>query len=465
MKQFADPNGIEYTAETPESAAAFARLASSYMGYRRDTTGILRELITADPNMPMAICARGYFSKLIGSAKHAERAKQASQDLNAKLDAVGANERERRHAAVLSAWTGGQITKATEILESILLDTPRDGLALSLTHFMHFYSGDARRLRDSMARVLPLWPEDHADYGYLLGMYAFGLEESGDYARAEQFGRRAVDRNPSDAWSVHAVAHVLEMTERHEDGIAWIRGLEPSWSTVNNFRFHLYWHQCLFHLERGEFDAALRIYDEQVISEIESDFYLDICNASSLLWRLEMFGVNVGDRWHKVAEFSKRRLQDEDLIFVSLHYLMALVADGDDVAARQLIDHIRAWSTLDTTQAHICAAVGVSLAEGLYHARRGEFREAVAKIEKVRYDLDQIGGSRAQRDLFHMVLLNSAREAGETLKARALFAERLGNKPHSSWAWKNYSTVLHDMGQETQAQKAAATARELLARH
>src|SRR5690606_16865216 len=117
----------------------------------------------------------------------------------------------------------------------------QDGLALRLAHFTHFYSGDPRRMRDSVARILPLWSSDHRDYGFLLGMYAFGLEENGEYAKAEDFGRRAVERNPADAWSVHAVAHVLEMTGRSAEGIEWVNGLEKSWSTVNNFRFHLYW--------------------------------------------------------------------------------------------------------------------------------------------------------------------------------------------------------------------------------
>lgn len=94
---------------------------------------------------------------------------------------------------------------------------------------------------------------------------------------------------------MHSIAHVLEMTERHEEGIEWVAGLESDWSTVNNFQFHLYWHKCLYHLERGEFEAVLRIYDDQISSDIESDFYLDICNCSSLLWRLEMFGIDVGN--------------------------------------------------------------------------------------------------------------------------------------------------------------------------
>lgn len=463
LKEYSDPHGLVFTASTPDSAEKFAKLTSSYMGFRPETGAILKDLNECDPDMPMARCAKGYFAKLIGSANHSARAQGISADLDHHIAKVGSNDREKMHASALSAWCSGELEKATKVWEDILLDHPNDGMALRLAHFTHFYSGDGRQMRDSMARILPLWSKDHPDYGFLQGMYAFGLEESGEYTKAEKFGRMAVERNPRDAWSVHSVAHVLEMTERHAEGIEWVSGLEKDWSTVNNFRFHLYWHKCLYHLERGEFDIVMRLYDEQIVSDIESDFYLDICNASSLLWRLEMFGVDIGDRWHKLAEVSQKHVQDTDLIFVTLHYLMALIAGGDKAAATKMIGSIREWSTLSATQAKVCADVGLALAEGLNMARNGQFAKAVNLMEPVRYALDRIGGSKAQRDVFHMIFLDAAKASGDALKARALFAERLGHKVHSSWTWTNYGGVLETLGNDTLAQEAALNARAALA--
>lgn len=464
LKQHYDSHGLAFTATAPESAEKFSKLTSSYMGFRRETGAILKDMFEGDPDMPMAQCAKGYFAKLIGSSNHSKRAQRISSNLNSHVENVGANDREKMHAAALSAWSSGNLEKTTQLWEDILLDHPNDGMALRLAHFTHFYSGDGRQMRDSMARILPLWSKDHPDYGFLQGMYAFGLEESGEYAKAEKFGRMAVERNPKDAWSVHSVAHVLEMTERHAEGIEWVNNLEQDWSTVNNFRFHLYWHKCLYHLERGEFDIVLHIYDQQIVSDIDSDFYLDICNASSLLWRLEMFGVDVGNRWHKLAEVSQNHIQDTDLIFVTLHYLMALIAGGDKTATVKMIDSIRAWSTLDETQAKVCVDVGLALAEGLNKARNGQFAKAVKLMEPVRYALDRIGGSRAQRDVFHMILLDAAKASGDALKARGLFAERLGHKMHSSWTWENYSSILNSLGNDMLAREAAANAAASLAR-
>ncbi|MEM8812380.1 MAG: tetratricopeptide repeat protein [Pseudomonadota bacterium] len=458
MNRYEDPSGLVFTASAPESAAKFADVTRAYMGFRRETGGLVKELAETDPDMPMALCAQGYFAKLMGSANHSARARAISSDLDALHTRIDATSRERQHAMALAAWCRGDLEGATASWEDVLLQHPTDGLALRLAHFIHFYSGDGRRMRDSLARVLPRWSEDHREYGFLLGMFAFGLEESGDYAQAERYGRRAVEINPADAWSVHSVAHVMEMTERHEEGIAWVKGLEADWDTVNNFRFHLHWHRCLYHLERGEFDEVLSIYDRQVVSDIASDFYLDICNASSLLWRLELFGVDVGGRWHDLADVARTHVKDTDLIFVSLHYLMALVSAGEDAAAVEMIDNIRTWSTLGDTQGLICARAGLALAEALRAARIGNHAEAVGKIGAVRYQMDAIGGSKAQRDVFHMILLDAAASGDNALKARALFAERLSHKVHSSWTWHGYATALSALGEGAAAQDAEARA-------
>lgn len=462
MAQFTDAYGLKFTASREQSAHDFGRFTSSYMGFRRETGDILERLQANDPGMPMALCAEGYLAKLFGSSNQSARAIAVSSDLRTLIETTGANERERAHATALESWCAGDLDGTTEIWERILLDHPQDGLALRLAHFTHFYSGDPRRMRDSMARILPLWSPQHPDYGFLLGMYAFGLEENGEYAKAEKYGRQAVERNPADAWSVHSVAHVLEMTERMQEGIQWVSGLETSWSTVNNFRFHLYWHQCLYHMERGEFRTVVKLYDEQIVSDIASNFYLDICNASSLLWRLEMFGVDIGDRWTHLMEISKRHLEDNDLIFVSLHYLMALIAGGDMVAADKMIANIREWSELDSTQARICAESGLMLAEGLKRAREGRYEDALMIMGPVRYKLDRIGGSRAQRDVFHMIILNAAKASTETLQARALFAERLGHKAYSSWTWRNYGEILEKLGRTDEAREARVRASSLI---
>jgi tetratricopeptide (TPR) repeat protein len=170
-------------------------------------------------------------------------------------------------------------------------------------------------------------------YAFVLGMLAFGLEENGDYARAERFGREAVERNADDLWALHSVAHVLEMQCRHAEGEKLLDQPYGAWSDRNPFKDHVWWHAALFALELGGHERVLDIYDREVRAE-ESGFYLDVQNAASLLKRLELAGVDVGERWEALAELAESRIGDHVIPFTDAHFMLALVGGGRLEAAQ-----------------------------------------------------------------------------------------------------------------------------------
>lgn len=465
MPVYSDGLGLSVTAASEEAAAAFGGTVEGYVRFTRDTGDRLKDTLTSDPDMPLAHVTKGYFMKLFGTkamALRADRSLGTAKELSAK---IAITDREQGHLSALDAWCAGNIDGAAAAWEEILLDHPTDMLALRLAHFAHFYAGEGAKMRDSVARVLPSWDKSHPLYGNLIGMYGFGLEESGDYRRGERMAREAVDIDPKDAWSVHAVAHVMEMEGRHREGIDWIQGLEPHWSSVHNFRFHVWWHRTLFHLERYEFDTVLELYDSQVASDLEADQYLDVVNAAALLWRLELYGIKVGpERWAALAELAKNHLDDHELVFVSLHYLMALLGAGRMEEAGALVEKLRAYAddegTRDETQAKVTKKVGLALADAMTAIRTGNPSRAVSLIWPVRSDIRLIGGSHAQRDVFEEMLVDASLKGNDPRIARALLAERTTRKPHNAWSWQRYGDAL---GDTPEAASAKARADGLLA--
>ena len=139
--------------------------------------------------------------------------------------------REQGHLAAVGHLVEGRWHEASRTLLRVSADHPRDLLALQVGHQLDFFTGNARLLRDRIARALADWSGDMPGYHALLGMHAFGLEEMGDYHQAETAGRRAVEVEPRDGWAQHAVAHVLEMQGRTGEGIAWMRRDPDAWKS------------------------------------------------------------------------------------------------------------------------------------------------------------------------------------------------------------------------------------------
>ncbi len=458
-----DCRGLEMTAASPAAVEAYDRTVRAYLAFARDTGDRLKEVYKADADMPMAHCLKGYFFQLFSNPALHPKADQALEAARKAAAARGADARETMHIAALAAWRRGDLREATDIWEEILIEDPLDILALKLGHFTHFYFGDAAALRDSVARVLPCWSESTPDYSYVLAMRAFGLEESGDYAAAEKAGRRAVELNPEDSWGVHAVAHVLEMQGRSREGIAWVSGLRPHWSKANNFRYHVSWHQSLFHFEREEYDKVLALYDGEFRAD-RTDDILDLSNAIAMLWRLEDEGVAVGARWDELADIAEKRSRDHILAFADVHFVMALAGGGRLENAAEMarsLAHVGLDGRL--TEGPILAGIGARIADAIVAIRRGEPEAALDALYLFRDEVRLIGGSHAQRDVFARLLIRAALKAGKAKLARALAAERAMRNPNSAWTWKRSAEALAALGDVAGAKEARERAAQALA--
>jgi len=331
------------------------------------------------------------------------------------------NERETLHATAVSQWCDGRWHAAARTLEDINALYPRDALALQMGHQLDFFTGDSRMLRDRMLRVLPSWSEAVPGYHAVLGMLAFGLEETGDYARAEAAGRRAVELQPLDAWAQHAVAHVYEMQGRREEGIRWMND-SPGWQQSGFFVVHNWWHLALHHLARGETARALELYDGPIRGNMGS--MLDMIDCSAMLWRLELAGVDVGDRWTALADAFAPHAARGNYAFNDLHAAMVFVRAG----RVELLQSLRTAQAVALTRrddnAEFVTAVGAPAIEAFVAFAAGDYVQATALLRTIRNRAARFGGSHAQRDLLDQTLLAAARRSGNAALLQALEAER-----------------------------------------
>jgi tetratricopeptide (TPR) repeat protein len=346
-----------------------------------------------------------------------------------------ATPRERAHLQAVQMVLEGRWHAACRAWDELLIEHPTDALALQWAQLWDFYRGDVANLRGRPARVLPAWDEADPLHAYVLALYAFGLEESNLYPQAEEAGRRALAANPRVPWAVHAVAHVMEMQGRFEDGAAWLRQHQPHWAEGNGFAGHLWWHKSLFRLEALDIEGVLRLVDTH-LSGAALQITLQRVDAAAMLWRLHLLGEDISG--HAAGLVAGWALDDEDAghyAFNDVHAVMAMLGAGEQHRAEAWVARCaeRALGAEDARRSnHLMAReVGLPLMRGLLAFARGDADGAVDLIYPVRSVAQRFGGSHAQRDLIDQTLLAAAALGGRRNLGRALLNERTMAKPVS----------------------------------
>jgi hypothetical protein len=421
-----DSLDLELTGATADALAHYERSVHELQCFIGDPVGSVDKAIAAAPGFVMAHVMKGY---LFGLATEREATAIAAES-HAAAAKLGGTARERTHVAALGKLVAGRWHEASAALEDVAIEHPRDALALQAGHQIDFFTGNARLLRDRIARALPAWSAPMPGYHAMLGMHAFGLEESGDYARAEATGKRAVELEPRDGWAQHAVAHVLEMQSRQRDGIAWMRADTDAWTRESFLQVHNWWHLALFHFDLGETDGVLGLYDGPIYGS-RSTLALNMVDASAILWRLHLGGADVGDRWNALADNWAPKAGAGNYAFNDAHAMMAFVGAGRSGLVDTLLGAQREAMRRDDDNVAFTRDVGHPLALGIKAFGDGNYREAVRLLRPIRGIAHRFGGSHAQRDVIDLTLIEAALRAGDKPLSGSLAAERFDARPGS----------------------------------
>ncbi len=427
-----DARGNTVTLSNPRALEAYERGLYAFQTYRGDPVAPFDEAIAADEGFAAAYATKALVLCAFFERRFIDAAAATLAAGRAALERVTPRERALAEAARLII--AGELHASTRALDRILVDHPRDIVALQVAHLMDFYRGDALNLRNRVSRVLPAWSSSVPGYAYVLGFHAFGLEECNQYPEAERAGRHAVELSGDDAWAVHAVAHVMEMQGRIAEGLAWYESTREVWDGADNgFAFHNAWHTALYAMDRGNHARALAVFDQRFAKGTE--IALQRIDATALLWRLMLEGTDVASRAAPVADDWERALESEAgfYAFNDFHAALAFATAGRmDALARTRVILAKAATGSDD-KARMAREVGLPACEGAIAYVERRYAETAAKMLAVRDGASAFGGSHAQRDLLTLTLIDAARRAGDVSLARHYINERLVHKPASAW--------------------------------
>ncbi|MBL8335582.1 MAG: tetratricopeptide repeat protein [Rhodoferax sp.] len=385
-------------------------------------------------------------------AESADAPQQARPFITTALRrAPQASEREQRFVAAVAAWVAGDVPRAIKLHQEQARLHPRDLASVKLGQYHLFNRGQGPAMLHLALQVLPHAPE----VPQLHGMAAFGWEQCHLLPQAEAAARHALSLCTKEPWAQHAIAHVMLTQGRLQEGLQFMQHASSTWVGLNSFmQTHNWWHLALFALELGDAQQALQLYDSQVWGVVK-EYSQDQIGAVSLLARLELAGVDVGDRWQDVADHLVARVHDHVLPFLDMQYLYGLARAGRPEAATLLGSieaHCQGMAAANLQASgnpvadDVWERVCLPASRGLLAHAQGRHREAVEALGTALPRMLEIGGSHAQRDLFAQIHLDALVRAGAWSSAQQILQPQINSQPESRRLQRQAAPVYQALG-------------------
>lgn len=385
---------METWPESPGNAPRdddYRRAELAYLRASADASRSLDALLEARPDyLPAHLLA---IAKLV-AAKDAAALPQLAHALDAAAALEHrADSRALAHLAAARAWLARAPLQAAKIYTQLVLERRDDALSLRLAQSSWYFLGRRENVRCVAEHALRVWSPSSPGFDSVLAMAAFGAAETNDGTRAEELARRALGVERRSPFAIHALAHGLAIQGRPADGASALRALATDWRVGGRMDGHIGWHLALFDLEDGDTQAALAAFDREQLPAALIDAG-GCADATDLLWRLELAGVEAGARWDALAAAWTRHLEPGFWGFLDVLAGLALQRARRRAEARALARELALMPRVAGTVAPTLATLPALAALDAF--ARGAFADASRGLAKA---LPRLGGSLPQREL------------------------------------------------------------------
>ncbi len=418
-----DAYGLSLSTASGDAADAFDRGVKGLLSWDVRSVDFFRDAVAGDAGLAAAhagLAAACFVEEDFGEARAAIIA--------AKRAADRGSEREQSLVAALDHYVNLRPRDAEAAMRAHLGAWPADLMIAQRLYLMWFFQGRFADMRELSETLLQALPED----SFVHGLFAFVLEEQGEGEAAVRWAERCIARNPEDTWGVHALTHALYDLQAYDEALERVPPALDACVHMNYYRNHMLWHLVLYRIAVGGYEQASEMC-RGWFERKPSPRGLDLRNTVSTLWRFELYGMDVGERWQPFADILRDQLdRPEDSPFHHSHVGMALAGGRDWETAEAHLDSLRARGRASGND--IWERVVIPLNEAQHAFIRGEWGRVVAKTEPIWDEIIRLGGSKTQRDAFHDTLLEAALRSGDSGLARRYLDERLARRAEHFWS-------------------------------
>ena len=381
---------------------------------------LIDEALTIDPDFALAHCVKARSLAAVGKMAEARRYAAVGHELS-----VGRSTREHRHAEIIELALRGESKRALRAVHEHATAYPRDAVPLSFAlgvygllgfgGFNDFHAQQAALLES----VAYAWGDDW----WFLAAFGWALVEAGDSETGVPMLDRAMELNPDNANAVHGRIHAYYEEGAVTEGEALIDAWLPGYDRSAVLHGHLSWHSALFALQRGHFERAFAIYRDAIRPSASQALPMfTLIDAASFITRAGIAGhpLSAKDRG-ELAEFASGHFSKPGVPFVNAHLAMAHASAGDVEALSRLE---RGISALLDEGAQSSGPVVSMVCDAIAAHGRGRYATALERMIEAMPDLERLGGSHAQRDVFIDLAISAALRDGALEEAALIARER-----------------------------------------
>jgi tetratricopeptide (TPR) repeat protein len=429
-----------------------------YLAYETRAEGILAG-VDAEPECCLANVYAGLLWMFLEAPDAGSRASKYLAA--AERTAAAATRREQLNMALLGAWVADDSPETLRLCEQISDEFPRDLVVVKTHQYFEFNRGNSPEMLRVALKVLAR----NTDIPYIHGMAAFAYEQCQLLEEAEIAARAALELRRKEPWAQHALAHVMLTRGRIDEGARFLEGMKDTWTGLNSFMItHIWWHLALFYLSQGRHARVLEIYDRYCWA-VAKNYSQDQIGAVSLLTRMELAGIDVGERWQDIGDHLAARAHDTVLPFLTMQYLYGLARAGRPEADALLRSVRHAATIAPPRMREVWRDVALPACEGLEAYAQGDFDIAWRRLSLAMPRMIEAGGSHAQRDLFEQILLDAAIKSGRWTPAQQMLELRRTSDPDGVQVNTALSLVYTGLGLLDLADQARARAALTKIRH
>jgi len=413
-----DRYGLPISTESDRAADLYRQGQESVLAHSVNPGSYFEQAIEVDEAFALAHAALAQVRLRDLAIPEARQHAGAAQTLSGHL-----TRREQQHVEAVADQTGGKGSQAIARMREHLVEFPRDALILNGTTTSLLFAGR----QDEMVQVTEAAGSAYAeDDWFYLGQHAFALQEVRRFEEARRAALLSLDRYPLAAFTTHALAHVFYELGEFEEGNGFMPGWLSRYDPRGGMYLHLSWHLALFLLARGRYAEVFALYEATIRPTAQPGAF-QLYDPVSLLRRTDAYsGATRPELWQELGDLSNARARVPGMIFADLHHGMALAATNQQEALEALLASFKLRGERGNTTV---GEVALPLMQGMNGFARGDYEAAVRLIEPLEERIYLVGGSKAQREVFHDTLLEALLRTGRFEAAEQRLRERLDRRP------------------------------------